>query len=47
MKTMSATDFKKNFSHVPKQMTAGETVAVTDDKTKKIIANYQIGQKFN
>jgi hypothetical protein len=40
MKTMSATGFKKNFSEVIKQMTAGETMAVTDDKTNEIIGYF-------
>ncbi len=40
MKTMSATEFKKNFSQLFKQMSDGETIAVTDDKTKEIIGYF-------
>jgi hypothetical protein len=51
MKTMSATNFKKNFSALLKQMTACETIALTKDKTNEIIryftVNYQAGPKFN
>jgi hypothetical protein len=40
MKTMSATEFKKNFSALFKQMTAGETIAVIDNKTQEIIGYF-------
>ncbi|HZY38848.1 MAG TPA: prevent-host-death protein [Mucilaginibacter sp.] len=40
MKTMSASDFKKNFSALIKRMTTGETIAVTDDKTKSIVGYF-------
>jgi hypothetical protein len=42
MKTMSATDFKKKFSQLFKQMIDGETTAVTDDKTKEIIGYFTL-----
>ena len=42
MKTMSATDFKRNFSARLKQMTAGETIVVTTDKTKSIIGYFTL-----
>src|SRR6185503_13105768 len=40
MKTMSATDFRKNFSKLLKQMAAGETIVVTDDQTHEVIGNF-------
>src|ERR1700759_576283 len=40
MKTMSATDFKKYFSKLLKQMTAGETIVVTDHQTHEVIGNF-------
>jgi hypothetical protein len=40
MKTTSAADFKKNFSALFRQMTAGDTITVTDDQTKEVIGYF-------
>jgi hypothetical protein len=44
MKTMSSTNFKKNFSALLKEITAAETIAITDDKTNEIIGYFNFEQ---
>jgi hypothetical protein len=40
MKTLSVTEFKKNFSNVLSSVRDGETIAVTYGKEKKIIGYF-------